>query len=158
MRISIRAASKRDMNDILRLCLKLAHYEGKLIGREPDENSIRARVVHDLLHNDGCAYYLAFVEEEIAGILKVSAKDGNRAKISQTYVVGAHRCKGIMTALFAKALEWAKSRNIASLYLTVVCKNTYALSFWEKFGFRVDCAKGKNLLIMRRDVQPAIIS
>lgn len=158
MLISIRRASDFDKEQIVQLCIKLAEYESSMINRSPDKENIRARVTHDLIYNTDCAYFVAVLEHDIIGTLKISENSKGIAKVSQSYVVEKYRCMGIMTSLFSKALEWARERGINRIYLTVVSKNTRALDFWSRFGFRVDRTKGRNLIQMSMDVEPSIIS
>ena len=150
MKYTVRQATALDIDQIISLCIKLAEFEGKLIRKVPSRSEITARVLDEVLHDSSCAYFVAEDGPKIIGIVKVAHKESGAAKISEAYVLEEYRNKGIMHALFERAVGWAVSRGLKFIYLTVVVGNDYAFNFWKKMGFEFESYATEKLIKMSR--------
>ncbi len=152
MTFCVRIASQPDISHVSDLCIKLAVYEARLVNQHVDEEEIRKRVSQEILFDIHSAYFVAEMNGRIVGVVKVCEKENWLARISEAYVEVAHRNKGIMTALFKKALEWARSRGMKGLYLTVVKGNYEAYNFWKSIGFEFERYVGEHLIKMSKAI------
>lgn len=57
-------------------------------------------------------------------------------ELDTLYVAEGHRGKGVGTALFHAAWEWAMERELNSLQLMALGENTRARAFYEKMGMK----------------------
>jgi len=153
----LRRAVLSDTTEISILCFKLSEYEGRFTGKANTEEAILRRVSDDLSHKDDNAYFVAELPGRIIGVIK-AARRGERHKISEAYVEEGHRRNGIMTALFAKALEWVSQNGSKGLYLTVVDGNEGAIRFWKGLGFKPVGMSGHHLIRMERPAERIIAS
>ena len=64
-----------------------------------------------------------------------------------TGVLKQHRGQGIGTRLFNRLEEWAVSRGVTRLELTVVTQNVNGLSLYEKAGYNIEGTKKNSLII-----------
>lgn len=147
---------RSDILAVARLCVRLAVLEGKMLGREPNKDEVRARTQREILFDDACAYFVAEANGKIVGVIKVADKGNGVGKISESYVQACFRRKGIMTLLFATALKWARAQGIRRLYLTVVASNSKAVHFWKNLGFMPERLTDNGMLRMSRSNSMAI--
>lgn len=92
--------------------------------------------------NSMSQFYLAYLEDKVAGYLKINIGDaqseemGNTAlEIERIYVHRLFQQRGIGRCLFNKALDIAVQGNKDKLWLGVWEKNQKAIAFYEKLGF-----------------------
>ena len=96
------------------------------------------------------AIFVATEEEHIFGYIIVQGETTKRIAHRASIVIGVHsasRGKGVGTALFVHAEQWAKEVGIQRLELTVMKHNEVAYHLYEKIGFQVDGVKQKSVKI-----------
>ncbi len=96
------------------------------------------------LENPLSAFYFACNGEELAGYLKLNVgaaqtelRDEASVEIERIYVLKAFHGQQVGQHLFEQALEVARSRAADYIWLGVWEKNTRAIRFYEKNGFRI---------------------
>lgn len=94
------------------------------------------------LSNISSEFYFIYVNEEIAGYLKVNTHDaqtemmGNDSlEIERIYIKGKFQKHGLGKFLLNKAMEIAMERNKKSIWLGVWERNENAIAFYKKMGF-----------------------
>jgi ribosomal protein S18 acetylase RimI-like enzyme len=93
------------------------------------------------LDDPACAFRVAEAEGAIAGYVKLAPLTlpveprGEALMLDQLYVLEAHHGSGIAQALMDWAIEEARLRGAAELYLTVFTGNPRARRFYERHGF-----------------------
>lgn len=152
MKYAVRQATGLDISQIIALCVELAKFEGRFIHKESSREEISTRVTNEILHDKSCAYFVAEDGSKIIGVLKVAHKESGMAKISEAFVLDKYRRMGVMHALFEHAVEWAVSRGLKSIYLTVVNGNDLAYNYWKSMGFEFDSYVGDTLIKMHKDI------
>ena len=113
------------------------------------------------LNNPDSEFYLAILEKEIVGYLKINfgqaqtdVKDDNALEIERIYVSKEHHGKKIGQALFDQAHKIATEKKIAYLWLGVWEENLKAINFYKKNGFEVF---DKHLFKLGDDVQQDLL-
>ena len=94
------------------------------------------------------AVFVATKEEQILGYMIVQGETQKRIAHRAYIVIGVHsasRGKGVGTALFTHAEQWAKEADIQRLELTVIKHNEAAYHLYKKMGFQVEGVKQKSL-------------
>lgn len=98
--------------------------------------------LEQILQKDNNAYFLAFLGEEIAGVLHITADFHYRVRhIGEIFIAVASKFQGygIGTFLFEDALEWIEETGVLKrLELTVQKRNKAAIHLYEKFGFTIE--------------------
>lgn len=96
----------------------------------------------DELSNPCSTFYLLYVDEKLAGYLKLNTDDaqsenmGNEAlEIERIYVLGSFQKMGLGKILMVHALNIAKQQHKNKVWLGVWEKNGNAIAFYEKSGF-----------------------
>ena len=91
------------------------------------------------LTNPHSEFYLAYINKEVAGYLKVNylqaqteLKDEKAFEIERIYVLKEFLGKQVGQALYNKALQLAKDRKATYLWLGVWENNARALAFYKK--------------------------
>lgn len=94
------------------------------------------------LSNISSEFFFAYVNNEVAGYLKVNNDDAQSEKlgaetleIERIYVKNEFQKQGIGRYLLNKAIELAKERNKKKIRLGVWEKNENAIAFYKKMGF-----------------------
>ena len=94
---------------------------------------------------DNNAYFIAFVGEEIAGVLHLTADYHYRVRhIAELFIAVAQDFQGygIGSILLEDALDWIKEVGIIKrLELTVQARNHKARHLYEKFDFALEATK-----------------
>lgn len=94
--------------------------------------------------------FVAENQGELIGYMFVLGNSTSRNRHSAYMVIGikdSERGSGVGTRLFNKADEWAESKQIHRLELTVLAHNERALSLYKKMGFEIEGTKRHSLLI-----------
>jgi len=113
------------------------------------------------LNNPNSSFYLAKLNSRIVGYLKVNWSDAQTEtqepgafEIERIYVLNKFHGKKIGQLLFKKALNIAESKSSNYLWLGVWEKNSKAIRFYEKNGFKVF---DKHSFIVGNDKQTDIL-
>ena len=97
-----------------------------------DGNDPRAYV-----NSDDCAAFLAYEDGECVGQILLCSTWNGYAHIEDISVARAWRNKGIGTALFEKAVEWATEHRLPGISLESQDNNVLASRFFAKNGMHV---------------------
>jgi diamine N-acetyltransferase len=113
------------------------------------------------LANPDSEFYFALSAAAIIGYLKLNTgqaqterRDKNALEIERIYVLKAYHGKKVGQALYDMALQRARARRVAYVWLGVWEKNLRAISFYEKNGFT---AFDKHSFTLGHDVQTDIM-
>ncbi|MGM0581367.1 MAG: GNAT family N-acetyltransferase [Bacteroidota bacterium] len=113
------------------------------------------------LSNSNSEFYFAILEDQIIGYLKVNSghsqtdlKDEMSLEIQRIYVLKAFQGMKIGKALYQKAVEIAKKKELDYLWLGVWEENPKAIKFYEKIGFE---AFDKHVFQLGNDPQTDIL-
>jgi ribosomal protein S18 acetylase RimI-like enzyme len=94
------------------------------------------------LNDSNSFFYFAIMDENVVGYLKLNKggsqtelKDNNALEIERIYVLKDFHGKKIGQLLFDKAIEVAKAKHVAYVWLGVWEENKKALQFYTKNGF-----------------------
>jgi len=94
------------------------------------------------LNDSNSFFYFAIMDENVVGYLKLNKggsqtelKDNNALEIERIYVLKDFHGKKIGQLLFDKAIEVAKAKHVAYVWLGVWEENKRALQFYTKNGF-----------------------
>ncbi|MFD1953457.1 GNAT family N-acetyltransferase [Paenibacillus thailandensis] len=106
------------------------------------DKAFNAKQLEKELSNISSEFYFIFVNEEIAGYLKVNMNDAQSEKmgdesleIERIYIRNKFQGKGLGKNLFDKAMEIAIKQNKRMIWLGVWEKNAKAIAFYKKLGF-----------------------
>jgi RimJ/RimL family protein N-acetyltransferase len=89
---------------------------------------------------------VAVADGELVGELRVEPTPFGYGEIGMM-VAADRRGRGVGTALVAAAIEWARSRGLHKLTLSVFPHNEAAIALYRKFGFAED---GRRIRHIRR--------
>lgn len=113
------------------------------------------------LHTKGSEFYFAKLDGEIIGYLKVNSgqaqtelKNENALEIERIYVLKAFQGKKVGQLLYEKALQIAREKNAAYIWLGVWEKNKKAINFYQKNRF---AAFDKHIFKLGDDAQTDIM-
>jgi ribosomal protein S18 acetylase RimI-like enzyme len=113
------------------------------------------------LQNPGCSFYLIYSDETLAGYLKLNKtpaqsdiNDPDSLEIERIYVRKSHQGKGLGRVLLEFAMQQALEMKKESIWLGVWEKNTAAIGFYKKMGFR---EAGKHSFRMGDELQTDFI-
>lgn len=94
------------------------------------------------INDPNSSFYFAIKNEIIIGYLKINVgnaqtelKDINALEIERIYVLKKYQGKHVGQLLYEKAIQLAKDRDSAYVWLGVWEKNTGAINFYKKNGF-----------------------
>jgi diamine N-acetyltransferase len=94
------------------------------------------------LLNNYSEFYFIFLNEEVAGYLKLNFNDAQSEKmgndsleIERIYIRGKFHKQGLGKYLINKALDIARAQNKEKIWLGVWEKNENAINFYEKMNF-----------------------
>lgn len=113
------------------------------------------------LNDKSSEFYFAILEGEIIGYIKINfgesqteIRDGKSLEIQRIYVLKEFQGKKIGKALYRKAVEVAKQKELEYLWLGVWEENPKAIQFYEKIGF---IAFDKHVFQLGNDAQTDIM-
>lgn len=140
--------------DILINLIKNVEAHSNFMLMEPEERKTTPRQmqkqIEDLASRDNSTIFVAEKEGVLAGYQIVIGGTAKRVKHSAYIVIGIsdqNRGQGIGTALFQRTEQWAKSRHISRLELTVVTENKAGVALYKNSGFEIEGIKRNSLLI-----------
>jgi ribosomal protein S18 acetylase RimI-like enzyme len=113
------------------------------------------------LENEDSEFYFASLNHEIIAYLKINfgeaqteIKDENALEIERIYVLKKFHGKKVGQVLFEKALERAKTKKLAYMWLGVWEENSRAIQFYQKNGF---VAFDKHIFKLGEDLQTDVM-
>ncbi|MEL1241051.1 GNAT family N-acetyltransferase [Flavobacterium flavipallidum] len=113
------------------------------------------------LNDNNSEFYFAIINNEVIGYLKVNfgdsqteLKDSKALEIERIYVSRAFQGKGVAQLLYTKAIDIAKQKKVAYVWLGVWEENARAISFYKKNGF---VAFDKHIFKLGNDEQTDIM-
>lgn len=107
-------------------------------------------MIEQFRQSDNSTILVAVKDDELIGYVLARGGNARRNKHSAYIVTGVlkqHRGQGIGTRLFNRLEEWAVSRGVTRLELTVVTQNVNGLSLYEKAGYNIEGTKKNSLII-----------
>jgi len=145
----IRKATKKDLQEVQKLNLKLLKKEKKEYDSLLDLNWVSGKegIKHykdRISKGDGCVL-VAIVDCKIVGYLcgKLAKKGfyGRLptivvAELETTFVLDKFRSKGIGKKLYNKFIEWCKTKNVNKIMLEASPKNKLAIKFYKNNNFK----------------------
>ena len=150
--MNVRKATASDASQIVEV-MKDAEASGFMLF-DPGERKLTAEQFEKYIdvtnQKQNSAVFVATEEEKILGYIIVQGETPKRIAHRAYIVIGVHsasRGKGVGTALFTHAEQWAKEVGIQRLELTVIKHNETAYHLYEKMGFKVEGVKQKSLKI-----------
>lgn len=150
--MNVRKAKASDASQLVAV-LKDAEASGFMLF-DPGERILTAeqfeRYMEATNQKQNSAVFVATEEEKILGYVIVQGETPKRIAHCAYIVIGVHsasRGKGVGTALFTYAQQWAKEAGIQRIELTVIKHNQVAYHLYEKMGFEVEGVKQKSLKI-----------
>jgi RimJ/RimL family protein N-acetyltransferase len=100
--------------------------------------------------NNSTVFVVENEDGQLIGYLAAIGGDTKRTKHISYVIIGilkAYTGRGIETKLFKSLDEWARTRNILRLELTVVIQNEAGVSLYKKMGFEIEGIKRSSLKI-----------
>lgn len=129
--------------------------------REYLKNSFSVEKLSDEICNPDSEFYFAWAGEKLAGYLKVNfgnaqteLKDDKAVEIERIYALKEFHGSGVGQSLYNKALEIARQRKAAYIWLGVWEKNPRAVAFYRKNGF---AAFGEHIFKLGDDEQTDLL-
>ena len=106
------------------------------------ERAYNSKQLESELANDLSQFYFIYLDNELAGYLKVNINEAQSEKmpddtmeVERIYIRTNFQRKGLGKYLINKAIEIATTLNKKSIWLGVWEKNNNALTFYKKMGF-----------------------
>ncbi|MGG0383626.1 GNAT family N-acetyltransferase [Priestia endophytica] len=106
------------------------------------EKAFNLEQVEKELSNTSSHFFFVYVDNEIAGYLKVNTDDAQSEEmgdesleIERIYIKNNFQKHGLGKCLFNKAIDMAMEHNKKKIWLGVWEKNENALIFYKKMGF-----------------------
>ena len=81
--------------------------------------------------------FLAYVDEQLAGQIILRKNWNNYAYIEHIAVDAKFRQQGLGRALIARAIEWAKAKNLPGIMLETQNNNVAGCKLYESCGFKL---------------------
>lgn len=141
----IREAEVHDASSVIALLDQIGH-ESSFTSL--DENGIAMsesemhRFINKQAQSDNQITLLAYLNEELAGVINITADQRPRVRHIGDIFLGIKKAywgNGLGSILMEEAIEWAQSSgSIRRLQLTVQKRNTAAVHLYEKMGFIIE--------------------
>ena len=141
----IREAEVEDATELIALLDQIGH-ESSFTSL--DENGIAMsesemqRFINKQAQSDNQITLLAYLNEELAGVINITADQRPRVRHIGDVFLGIKKAywgNGLGSILMEEAIEWAQSSgSIRRLQLTVQKRNTAAVHLYEKMGFIIE--------------------
>lgn len=153
----IRAIAESDAENLLKLSKEIDASGFMLY--EPGERDTtveQQRIsIERVLTEKNTAFFVAEDDNKLIGLIGATGGTLKRNQHSAHLFLGVHEAyqgQGIATKLFHQIFEWAKSRGISRLELTVIKDNIKAFSLYRKMGFVLEGEKVNSLMINGKPV------
>lgn len=140
-------------SDAAQLSVLMKHVEeSNFMMFDPGERKTTAEQLHKrlLAMGEDSIVFVAEEQQQLTAYLFAINEDIKRKKHSVYVAMGVRqeeRGKGRGTKLLLALEEWAQSKNLHRIELTVLEHNTAAIALYEKMGFRVEGLKKDSLFI-----------
>ena len=144
--MKIRTAHVDDFKRIEPLLLEVEHHHARL---EPEIfqaiDGYDCEHFNDLVANEYEVLFYAEINHEVAGVLIAVEREfpplplfvgGKFVVVEELSVTERFRRKGVAKALMAAAEEWARSRGVQHMQLSVWEKNTVAIALYESLDYK----------------------
>ena len=92
---------------------------------------------HEYVSNPDKTIFLAYVDNEPAGQIRIRKNWNGFAYIDDFAVDAQHRRRGIGRALMQRAMEWARDKGLPGIMLETQNNNVAACRLYESFGFEL---------------------
>jgi GNAT superfamily N-acetyltransferase len=145
--LSIRPATRDDLATVvaLRLALLDEHRENPIYNRQRADAPVRARRLFGAqLESAHETTFLAERERTAVGILRCVSSQGSPllepqgyCYVSSVYVLPDARRRGVLTALLARAVTWARERGFTEIRLHSVAGHEGSNAAWDAAGFEI---------------------
>ncbi|PPA69477.1 GNAT family N-acetyltransferase [Jeotgalibacillus proteolyticus] len=150
--MNIRLIEAGDAENFLELSKKIDESGFMLFDPGERQTSVeqQRKSIEGMLSQPNTIFFVAEIENELAGYIGVLGSGLNRNQHSATIVLGVqetYQGKGVATKLFNKAFEWAKEAGILRLGLTVLKHNHKAFNLYKKMGFVLEGERVHSLKI-----------
>ena len=96
------------------------------------------------INNPDIVYFFMYVDNQLAGYIKINtgtsqseAFSDEFIELERIYLIKCFQGKGYGRELIEKALEIGRGLNANKMWLGVWKKNTEAVAFYEKIGFKI---------------------
>lgn len=113
-------------------------YYSNLIGKDQSlymaDLFLSKKAITDLIQN-GAVFKLVMNENEPVGFFEY-IKEENKVFLSKLYVKKEYRKKGISKMMLEDCINFAKTSNKNSIYLTVNKGNTNSIDVYKHYGFK----------------------
>ena len=134
-------------------------------GEDNNEEDLKAYLLENFsveklekeLRNQYSRYYIVLFHGEPAGYMKVNFEGahteknyGNSLEVQRIYVLKKFLGRKIGKSLMEKAMEIGRSGNLDYLWLGVWERNTSAIGFYERMGFK---KIGEHIFVIGNDKQ-----
>lgn len=146
-KLNIRTAEPKHASILKTLSKKIDGQNPFTVRTDSEEIGTLEMVAGWLLHiqdNPQQTLLLAYDDTTPVGYLIAQAPNYNRIKHTCTFMLGVlkeHHRRGIGTALLNSAEQWAKSKGITRLEMTVMDGHTAALKLYQKQGYHLESTK-----------------
>lgn len=143
--MKIRKATPADLPAIVELWKDLMDFHYNLdsfFSRSKDGHENFLKWVEKEMESDSAELFVADSSGKILGYIKIEISNyppvfelKKYGMISDAAVATEYRRKGIGEALYQRAMDWFKDKEIERIELRVANVNTVAQGFWKKMGF-----------------------
>jgi len=150
--MEIRNVKAEDAEAFLKMLLQL-DTETKNMMYEPGERSTDIERLRNRIpsgENQGDLLIGSFLDEEMVGFLSVSRGEFIRIRHRAYIVIGIlqkGQSRGLGSLMFQQLMDWAVSKGITRLELTVMSHNKAAIALYKKFGFEIEGIKRHSLIV-----------
>jgi RimJ/RimL family protein N-acetyltransferase len=151
--MEIRHIRETDAFNFLELSKKLDQ-ETSFMLFEPGERKTtveqQKQAIGRITSENNSTFFVAEDDQELVGFLAILGGKNKRNKHSAYIVIGIlqnYTDKGIGTSLFKKCFEWAESKQLYRLELTVMSHNEKGIALYEKMGFKKEGVKRASLRV-----------
>jgi ribosomal protein S18 acetylase RimI-like enzyme len=107
------------------------------------EKAFNKDTIKAQLLNPNSTFYFAYYNNEIVGYFKLNENDAQNEQFNQSsmeleriYVLSAFQGKQIGKQMLIKIIDITQAKRVAFIWLGVWQKNTEAVRFYDRFGFK----------------------
>jgi RimJ/RimL family protein N-acetyltransferase len=145
--VRVREAIPNDAAQLIAL-LRALYSETDLMLFEPDEFTLteqqQAQRIEERSRSDAGTAFVCEADDQLIGVVFGTLGIARRTRHALYIVIGVRQSwvgKGVGRALLQALEDWARSREVHRLELTVAAENQRAIAVYEKFGFEREGVK-----------------